>query len=275
MKKFARIFSALMALMMLFSISATLSSCNKKESKDPANTTGSVTTTVTEDALEPLEVKDMDGRVFRMLWPEYLPTEGHFAHNELAVAEGATGDMIDQAVFTRTESVKLAYNVEIEVETMKYSAIDDTVRQDHAVGAQTYDAVATVIGQMSGIALEGALKDFNDLAYYDETQSWWNHDVMQALSVANNRYFGSGDIIYSDDLYPYVVYANTALASSLGITDNFYELVRNKEWTLEQFHEFAAQATADIDGTPGLSSGARFGAVDGTSFSRALYYTAG
>ena len=95
MKKFARIFSALMALMMLFSISATLSSCNKKENKDPANTPGSVTTTVTEDVLEPLEVKDMDGRVFRMLWPEYLSAEGHFSHNELAVAEGATGDMIE------------------------------------------------------------------------------------------------------------------------------------------------------------------------------------
>lgn len=275
MKKFAKILSALMALMMLFSISATFSSCNKKEKDESTGTTGTVGTSEATDALEALEIKDLEGRIFRMLWPEYLPAEGHFAHNELAVAEGATGDMIDQAVFTRTESVKLAYNAEIEVEIMKYSAIDDTVRQDAAVGAQTYDAVATVIGQMSTVAIEGALKDFNDLKYYDETQSWWNHDVMQALSIANRRYFGSGDIIYSDDLYPYVVYANTALASSLGINENFYELVKNKEWTLEQFHEFAAQATADIDGEPGLTIGDRFGAVDGTSFSRALYYTAG
>ena len=265
-----------MALMMLFSISATLSSCNKnKEEKQTETTAATVTTGSAEATLEALQVKDLEGRVFRMLWPEYLSAEGHFSHNELAVAEGATGDMIDQAVFTRTESVKLAYNAEIEVETMKFSAIDDTVRQDHAVGAQTYDAVATVIAQMSTVAIEGALKDFNDLTYYGEDQSWWNHDVMQSLSIANRRYFGSGDIIYSDDLYPYVVYANTALASSLGITENFYEMVKNKEWTLEQFHEFAVLATADIDGVPGLSIGDRFGAVDGTSFSRALYYTAG
>ena len=274
MKKIVRLFSALMAMMLLLSITATLSSCNK-DKKDPAETTETVNTSTSDDQLEALLIKDMDGRTFKMLWPEYLPADGHFAHNELAVADGANGDMIDQAVFTRTESVKLAYNAEIEVETMKYSAIDDTIRNDHALGEQAYDAVATVIAQMSTVAIEGVLKDFNDMEYYDESQSWWNHDVMQSLSIANNRYFGSGDIIYSDDLYPYVIYANTAMATSLGITDNFYELVKNKEWTLEQFHEFAAQATADIDGTPGLSSGDRFGAVDGTSFARALYYTAG
>lgn len=276
MKKFAKIFSALMALMMLFSISATLSSCNKKEEgKETATTAGTVDTGSAEGTLEALTVKDMEGRVFRMLWPEFIAKEGHFSHNELAVAEGATGDMIDQAVFTRTESVKLAYNADVQVEIMHYASIDDAVRQDHAVGAETYDAVATMLKQLSTVAIEGALKDYNDLTYYNEDQSWWNHDVMQSLSIANRRYFGSGDIIYSDDLYPYVIYANTALASAVGITDNFYQLVKNKEWTLERFHEYAAQATADIDGVAGLSVGDRFGAVDGASFSKALYYTAG
>lgn len=274
MKKTLKILSAMLALLMLFSMTAMLSSCsNNGDGEETTNSGGSIST---DAALSELEVKDMGGRVFKMLWPEYLSNEGHFLYNELGV-DGATGSVIEAAVFERNEIVKASYNAEIEVTTMKYSNITSTVRTEYSTGESSYDVIASVIAKMSPIALEGVLADFNELEYYDEAQEWWNHDVMQSLSIVNKRYFGSGDIIYSDDLYPYVVYANTALAENVQITDNFYELVKNKEWTLEKFHELAKKAVADLDadGDAANSLEDRFGAVDGTSFARALYYSAG
>ncbi len=274
MKKTIRLLAMLMTLALLLSMTALITSCTVGEGEE---TTGADATVSTDGAISDLEVKDLGGKEFNMLWPEYIAAEGHFMYNELAIEE-TSGGVIESAVFERNQIVKDTYNVDIVVETMKYSTITSTVRNESSVGESSYDAIASMIAVMSPIALEGALTDFNELAYYDESQEWWNHDVMQAYSIVNKRYFGSGDIIYSDDLYPYVVYANTALARDVQITDNFYELVKNKEWTLEKFNELAVMAVADLDDADNEVASSlddRFGAVDGTSFARALYYSAG
>lgn len=273
MKHFAKKLSVLLAVLMLFSMTAMLFSCKEKKGGDDTTNTGSVST---GETLSALDVKDFEAREFYMLWPEYLSNEGHFLHNELA-ADELNSDLIDSAVFTRNVNVKTTYNAEIIVDVQKYSTIPQTVETEYFVGTSSYSAVATVIANMTNIAIKGYLSDYNDLKYYDESQEWWNHDVMQSLSIANKRYFGSGDIIYSDDLYPYVIYVNTALANDLQISDNFYDLVMDKQWTIDKFHELAVLAVGDLDGDgeEAASLKDRFGAVDGASFARALYYSAG
>lgn len=287
MMKFSKVLSLVLVVLMLLSV--LLTSCggngNKIENTDDTNATQNTGDVVeeseTEEKLAELEVEDLGGRVFKMLWPDYMDNEGHFRYSELGIAVGAEasrGDIIETAVYKRNEAVKIAYNAEIEVTTMKYSDITGLVSTEITSGAEsTYDVVSTMNTKMSKLALEGFLVDFNDLQYYSEEQQWWNHELMQELSIVNRRYFGMGDIIYSDDLYPYVVYVNTGLAETVGITDNFYELVDNKQWTLEKFHTFAKLAVADYDndGTPANSLQDGFGAVDGNSFARALYYSAG
>ena len=247
---------------------------------DADSDTETETETETEAPLAELDVVDLDGRTFTMLWPEYISAEGHFRHSELGLAVGAEmtqGDIIETAIFQRNEMVQTLYNAEIEVNTIRYSEIVDFVRNEFNGSTSSYDVIATMNTKMSVIALEGMLTDFNDLEYYDEDQQWWNHDLMQSLSIVNRRYFGLGDIIYSDDLYPYVVYVNTEMAKSVGIQDDFYDLVYTKEWTLEKFHTLAKKAVADGsgDGTPATSIEDIYGAVDGKSFARALYYSAG
>lgn len=274
MKKLSRTLCVILAFLMLFSAVAALSSCKKKGKPEEDVTTKKEEET-TDKTLAALEVKNFGDKEFKMLWPDYLANEGHFLHNELGIETDNPSDIIDHAVYTRNAAVEATYKASIYVETQKYSTIKTTVRGEYAVRDSSYSAIATVIAQMSPLAVEGILTDFNDLAYYDETQQWWNHKVMQSLSVANKRYYGSGDIIYSDDLYPYVVYANTALAADLQINESFYDLVKEKEWTLDKLHELAVLAVADLDGVDGLTEGDRFGMVDGTSFARALYYTAG
>ena len=272
MKKFPKILSATLALLLLISAMAFVTSCNNNEGNEQTDLEGTVST---EEALSALDVKDLGGREFLMLWPEYIAKEGHFLYNELAV--DSAGGVIEEAVYTRNIVAQTTYNAKLAVDVMQYAKIASTVRTEYGVGESSYDAVATMLDKLSPLALEGILTDFNTLEYYDESQEWWNHEVMQSLSIVNKRYFASGDIIYSDDLYPYVVYANTALAEELQIDENFYELVNQKQWTLEKFHELAILAVADMDadGEEAASMEDRFGAVDGTSFARALYYSAG
>ena len=288
MKKISKILS--LALIAILLLSMTLTSCgllggilggSDKNDESDSKTSSDVqeSESETEKGLADLDVVDLGGRKFTMLWPEYISNEGHFKYSELGIdsSSSSQGDLIENAIYRRNEIVKSAYNADIEVTVIKYSEIVNFVRNEYTTGTTSYDVIATMIAKMSTLAIEGVLSDYNDFEYYDEEQQWWNHDLMQSFSIVNKKYFGTGDIIYSDDLYPYVIYANTGLADTVGIHDNFYQLVADKEWTLEKFHNLAKEAVLDQDGD-GVAANSledRFGAVDGKSFARAMYYSAG
>ena len=274
MKKTFKILSAMLALLLFFSITLIFTSCGGGDEDETFGADGTVST---NDALPPLEIKNLGGKEILILWPE-MHSDGHYLHNEVAVAE-TSGDIIDSAVIQRNLTVELAYNVKIKSETAFISDVAKTVRTEYQGGTSTYSAIACSINNSNMLSLqqEGGLADFNTLKYYDESQPWWNHSLMQDLSVANARYFASGDIIYSDDFYPYCTFVNNSLSANVGITQDYHQLVKDKQWTLEKFHMFAAQAQDDqIDGDPNTWSDADInGAIVNENFAKAAYYSAG
>ncbi|MBR4013785.1 MAG: hypothetical protein IKJ00_05755, partial [Clostridia bacterium] len=275
MKKTFKILSAMLALLLLFSMTLIFTSCASGEEEDV--TLGADGTVSTVEGLPELEIKNLGGKEILILWPE-MHADGHYVHNEIAVAE-TSGDVIDSAVIERNTIVQSAYNVKITTNMMFISDVAKTVRTEYQGGTSTYSAIACSINNSNMLSLqqEGGLVDFNTLKYYDESQPWWNHSLMQDLSVANARYFASGDIIYSDDFYPYCTFVNKTLSANVGITEDYHELVKNNEWTLEKFHSFAIQAQDDqVDGDPNTWSDRDVnGAVVNENFAKAAYYSAG
>ena len=274
MKKFSKILSVILATILLLSVVAIFSSCKNTEGGE--ETQGSVSTNGGGDQISALDVKDLGGLEINMLWPE-MHADGHFIHNEL-IGSGTAGDVIDGAIATRNLVVETTYNVKINAETQFVSKITKTVRTEGQASESSYHAIATTIAFMTPLAQEGWLTDFNTLEYYDESQEWWNHDLMKDFSIANARYFASGDIIYSDDFYPYCTYVNATVSQDIyGIEEDYYQLVKDKQWTLEKFHELAKIAVNyEADGNPDVWSEADMnGAVVNENFARAAYYSAG
>ena len=275
MKKTFRILSAVLTLILLFSMTLIFSSCG---GGDGENTSGAGGTVSTDDALPQLEVMNLGGKELLILWPQ-MHTDGHYVHNEISV-ETTAGDVIDRAVMERNSIVEAVYNVKIKSDSSNgISGVAKAVDKEYEAGESSYSALACSINNSNMLSLrqKGALTDFNTLKYYDESQPWWNHSLMQDLAVANARYFASGDIIYSDDFYPYCTFVNNTVSVNNQITDNYHELVKNKQWTLEKFHTLAAQVQADdVDGDPNTWSDQDMnGAVVNENFAKAGYYSAG
>ena len=274
MKRTFKILSATLAMLMLFSMTMLFTSCGGDEVKETSGVDGTVST---DEGLPTLDVKNLGGKEIIVLWPD-VHADGHYLHNEIDVTETG-GDVINSAVAERNAIIEAVYNVTISSPTMFISDVAKTVRKEYMDGSSTYSAIACSINNSNMIALqqEGGLTDFNSLTYYDESQPWWNHSLMQDLSVANARYFASGDIIYSDDFYPYCTYVNKTVSSDRGIEINYYDLVKNNEWTLEKFHTLAAQAQDDqVDGDPNTwSENDINGAVINENFAKTAYYSAG
>lgn len=283
MKKFSKILSAMLAILLLLSAAMAITSCNKKpaEGEGSGTTPDVIDTSDTKPEIPELEVIDLDGAEIKILWPE-IHGDGHYAHNEITGAESG-GDAIDMAVVTRNAMVEKKYNVKITSETAFISDIAGKYR-DEAMngGTPAFSALVSSInnGKMTSCAIEGWLADFNKLEYYDEAHPWWNHDLMEGFSISGARYFATGDIIYSDDFYPYCTYVNTAVSDiTLGANYDFYSLVKGKEWTLEKFNQLAAQAQSVPENTTDepkdWANGAIAGAIVNENFAKAAYYAAG
>ncbi len=274
MKKFLKISSVVMAMLLLLSTALLFASCKKDEAGGETDIVGTVST---DEALPPLEIKDLQQLEVKFLWPQKQAEDNggaHFKHNELVV-EVSQGDVIDDAVVIRNAAVEAAYNVKLTVAELKYNQIDDQISTEVKAGTTSYSAVASTIKALSPVALEGIFVNWSDLSYYDEEQPWWNHDLMDDFAIAKSRLFASGDIIYSDDFYPYAVYANADVAEEYGIEENFYDLVQNKQWTLEKFHELAVKVSDGHVTAQTWSKDSMNGAVINPNFAKAVYYSTG
>ena len=273
MKKSTKILTLLLAVLLVIPTVFLFSSCDGNKGNGPEGTTPGTGTT--DATLPTLEVKNLGGIDIKVLWPE-IHADGHYLHNEIAI-EGTPSNSIEQAVFERNFAVENAYNVSIISQTEFISTIPKTVRTQAMGNVSEWSAVVSTINFMTPIAQEGWLTDFNTLTHYSENaQPWWNHSLMQDFSIANARYFASGDIIYSDDFYPYCTYVNTAVSDAYQIEEDYYSLVKNKEWTLEKFHELSALVATDYSyGSDAYADTVMHGAVINANFFKAAYYSAG
>ena len=275
MKKTTKLFTAIIALLLVLPMTFSLVACNKNKDGGENTTAATNENVATDETLPTLDIKDMGGKELKMLFPE-THADGHYLVNELGVSETATNN-IEEAVILRNLAVESAYNVKITSVTAFVSDVSQTIRDEGFLGESTYSVIAAPIAnsKLNSIVQEGYLTDFNKLAYYyEDGQPWWNHELMDDLSIANARFFASGDIIYSDDFYPYCVYVNTAVSQAQGITEDYFQLVRDNEWTLEKFHEMAADVASGFDYS-GDGMDAMHGAVINANFYRTAYYSAG
>ena len=119
MKKTFKFLSAMLALLLLFSMTLIFTSCGGNEEEE--QTLGADGTVSTGEGLPELEIKNLGGKEILILWPE-MHADGHYVHNEIAVAE-TSGDVIDSAVIERNTIVQSAYNVKITTNMMFISKV--------------------------------------------------------------------------------------------------------------------------------------------------------
>ncbi len=240
---------------------------------ETALTESDITETQMETSHEAeLPVADFGGYEFGLLWPE--PISGnHFIRNELWV-EAENGEVINDSVFKRNLSVEENYNIDIVCDTQSFSAIPGTVSKMVIAGDYAYDAFCTQIAQISPVAMKDEMADFRNMTYWNEDMPWWNYASMNDLSIGGKVFFGTGDIIYSDDFYVYHIMCNLKLIEDYDL-ENPYETVRSGKWTIDKMIEMANGVSEDLnnDGSYGWED--KYGITLVNSGTKALFYGSG
>lgn len=193
--------------------------------------------------------------------------------------EEQTGDIVDDAIFSRNSEVCSRLNVEFEFYGIpgawaNRENFNQTIRASILANDAAYDILAGYSMCVASISTSGLLRDLAATEYIDLERPWWSDSLMEQSSVNGKLYFASGDISTNLLYQMYCVYFNKGMIEDYGL-ENPYELVEDNKWTIEKMFEMSEGVYNDLDGDGKKSIGDRFGTAVPYITSDAFFFSAG
>lgn len=182
-------------------------------------------------------------------------------------ADEVTGDMVSDALYERNAVVEDRLKVKITAEFIDGDNKYQSSFVQHAAnavlaGAQCeYDLIGAYSMCGGTLATQGAILDLHTLDYLDFSKPWWSTSLIEMSEINDKLYFATGDLANSFIYNLYFLMVNKDMLRDLGLEDPRVK-VQNNTWTMDEFFSMTKNAYQDIDGTPGSSSGDKFGYIN-------------
>jgi len=210
-------------------------SCDKDEEKE---TNGDFISEADMSFLSHIDIEDMEGYNFRIL------TRSGMIKDQFVEEE--TGDIINDAVYRRNETVKNLFNIDITAIESSSSSADDALNTILA-GDDQYDIIFPHTRAAFSYAIQNAVVDFKSISTIDLTKEWWSQDIVNSCSVNNHLYVLDGDISTHRLTYAFCMFFNKRIFDELGL-DYPYQTALDGDWTFDEFSRLVKQGSKDLNG---------------------------
>ena len=266
-----RALSLCLALLMLLTITATAVGCGGKgesavttafaeSAVDTAATTTEATTEspydvngyLKDDIDENLNFGDESFHI--LAWEHSLP--------EFEVEE-QTGNVIENAVYTRNANTEDRLGVDLEFTIIKgnsaaFQEFCQEVAKSVNAGDGSYDSIGCYLRSAGVMTLQHLLVDLLEVDHLNFEMPWWSDTLLELNTINDRLYFISGDIA-STLLYQmmFMIY-NNDLGDQFNLT-NPQQIAMEGKWTQELLLQMATGVYADLDNNGKKSEGDRFG----------------
>ncbi len=210
-------------------------SCGKDEEKE---TNSGIVSEADLSFLSHIDIEDMGGYNFRIL------TRSGMIKDQFIEEE--TGDIINDAVYRRNETVKNLFNIDITAIESSSSSADDALNTILA-GDDQYDIIFPHTRSAFSYAIQNAVVDFKSVSTIDLTKEWWSQDIVESCSVNNHLYVLDGDISTHRLQYAFCMFFNKRIFDELGL-DYPYQTAIDGNWTFDEFSRLVKQGSKDLNG---------------------------
>ena len=228
LKRLAAILLAILAVVAVFT------ACSKDEEKEKSE--GGTYTDLS--FLDYIGIEDMDGYNFRILSRNGM-VDAQYVEEE-------TGDIINDAVYRRNETVKSLFNIDITSIESSSNTANDAINTILA-GDDQYDVIFPHSRSAFAYAIQSTLVNFNDIKTIDFSKEWWAKDIIDSCNVNGHLYVLDGDISTHRLQYAFAMYFNKRIFDELGL-DYPYQLAIDGEWTFDAFSKLVKQGAKDLNG---------------------------
>lgn len=175
-----------------------------------------------------------------------------------------TGDVLYDAVYTRTQRVMERLGVEItwaDSKTTRWQDFSAELNTTLLAGADEWQIVFAMGNATIQKNLDSLFTDLSDAKYLDFSQPWWWQEAMEEISFdAKERKYLVGDIALSNFTASGAYFFNKNLYTDIfGNADDMYKTVIDGNWTYDKLQEIASAAYQDINGNGTVDEGDLYG----------------
>ena len=148
---------------------------------------------------------------------------------------------ISDTVYERYMKIKDQLGVDMKVvDGGTWTEYDSTVQRSVQTGDDNYQMVMTHVYQgIVGLVTKNCLSDMSDLPSVNLDAPYWNKSLMDQIMVDDRYLLGYNDFCLS---HTHCIVFNKDMMSKYSL-DAPYDLVRNKQWTLDKLLEMASTVT--------------------------------
>jgi ABC-type glycerol-3-phosphate transport system substrate-binding protein len=239
-----------LVMMLLFGLVFLLSCADKDETKDRADDENGAA----EDNPESGGKQNEDKRLYDNLpgldfgGYEYRILNGEFPTMYTALfPEEAIGEVLNDAFYTRNKKIEERLNINLKVSEISVMDTYQLMRNHVTAGSYEYDAYMQVLFNAYPLAVSNILYPVGNLPHVDLSRPYWCGFTNEQLTIGGKQYIAFSDEMLSLFEAAVVVYFNKKQTADLQL-DNFYDLVKNGNWTHDKLYENAKAAIKDADG---------------------------
>ena len=253
MKKYTRqaLTFLLTAAMLLPAVSCGNSSVQETDTS-AAQTEADAAETVETETEVTCDLPDTDwgGRTFTVLGF----SDGVYAERENfeIIAEEMTGEVVNDAIFTRNSNIEEKYNAVIAQSLV--SDIVNKLNSSVMAGDNLYDLAFNNTHDICNMTNKGLLLDMYAINHMDFTKPYWNQHVNETVSVLNKLYFTSSDFAPRDKSRAYIIFYNRDLVNANGL-ENPVSLVDEGTWTMDAMRKMSETVAHDVNGDGVMGEG--------------------
>lgn len=244
MKKF-------ISLTLLFALLLSQISCGSEQISQDETTTSDTSDTTSEISTEVSdELPDVtfDGRTFTTLAADYM--ENGF------IADEATGDVIDDAVYKRNRDVMERFDVVLETKTDAYNNVAQTLQNSVMADDEEYQLVVNHVIRFGSAVMSDILTNWYDVPYIDFSKPWWSDSTVDDLTYNGVTFLAVGDYALDSLGRTYCIFYNKTAAENYHFGD-LYEVVNDGKWTIDYIIDLCKNVYSDLNGN-GIADGDDF-----------------
>ena len=244
MKNTIRIFSLLLALLMVATCFVACKNDEEKGGEGGSQTQGGTVATVEGEYVSKLpEEMDWGGEEYLVLGQNETSNS---AWKTFEIArEELPADVVGKAVWERNDAIKNKYNLVVteELVSMSYKHIQTF----YGSNEDKYDMVMYQLEGLFGHIQDGYLHDLTTLSYVDFDHPTWNDYTNEQLTLGTSIYAVNSNFNLQNKAQLTAIFYNREMARDAG--DGYLEdLVKNNEWTLDKYAELGKAYSADTGG---------------------------
>ncbi len=239
----------------LFLATVMLSSCGGTASGSDETTTAPVTeeTTVPEESGYDYPDVDYGGYEFRVLnFDQYVN-----CNLRVDITE-QSGERLSDAIYTRNRFVEDKLNFKMCEITHPYTSwaasqkeLGDLIVKSVMAGDDAYDAAYPNLSFNVGVITDNCLVDLKAVKTLNLDEEWWDHAVNDSIEIGGKLFAASSPLHLESSDLAWVILFNQEMMDDLKL-DYPYQTVRDGNWTIDKFYEYASQA-ANLNGDESFS----------------------